>query len=214
MNLSIKKSLHEKEYLLKEIHHRVKNNLQIISGIIELQKLNINDNTIKVILEDGQARIKSIALVHQILYQSNNFDKINFKTFLNELINAIQTSYQSKYDDLIFEKKIDIIDLNLNTSISLGLIINEIITNSIKHGLIKERKKVISIIFLRNNKNLDLIIKDNGPGFDNTVLNYKTNSIGIDLIKGLTKQIEGKVTFSNNNGAQVMITFKVPTNNI
>lgn len=73
---------------------------------------------------------------------------------------------------------------------------------------------MISIIFLRNNKNLDLIIKDNGPGFDNTVLNYKTNSIGIDLIKGLTKQIEGKVTFSNNNGAQVMITFKVPTNNI
>lgn len=214
MNLSIKKSLLEKEYLLKEIHHRVKNNLQIVSGIIELQKLNIADDSIKVILEDGQARIKSIALVHQILYQSNNFDKINFKTFLNELLDAIQVSYQSKYENLLFQKKIDDIELNLNTSISLSLIINEIITNSIKHATIEKTKKIIFISFLKKDTAFELIIKDNGSGFNNNVLNNKSNSVGIDLIKGLTKQIDGEVSFSNNKGAQVIITFQESTSNI
>lgn len=207
MNLSIKKSLLEKEYLLKEIHHRVKNNLQIISGIIELQKFNINNESIKMILEDGQARIKSIALVHQILYQSNNFDKINFNFFIDELINAIQISYQSKQDNLVFEKKIDNIELDLNISISLGLIINEIITNSIKHAMVKKNKKTIFIDFIKQNKTYKLIIKDNGQGFYNDILVLKSNSVGIDLIKGLTKQIDGEVSFSNNNGAQVVIIF-------
>lgn len=208
MNLSIKKSLLEKEYLLKEIHHRVKNNLQIVSGIIELQKLNIEDEYIKIILEDGQARIKSIALVHQILYQSNNFDKINLKLFLDELIDAIQISYQSKHENLVFQKKIDPIELNLNTSISLSLIINEIITNSIKHALIKENNKIIFISLQKKHKGFELIIKDNGRGFNDDVLNKKTNSVGLDLIKGLVKQIDGEVDFSNNKGAQVTITFR------
>ncbi|MFC4817543.1 tetratricopeptide repeat-containing sensor histidine kinase [Flavobacterium sp. GCM10023249] len=213
MNLSIKESLLEKEYLLKEIHHRVKNNLQIVSGIIELQKLNIADDSVKVILEDGQARIKSIALVHQILYQSNNFDKINFKTFLNELLEAIRVSYQSKHDSLLFQKEIDDIELNLNTSISLSLIINEIITNSIKHATIEKAKKVIFIRFLKKDNVFELFIKDNGSGFSTNVLDNKSNSVGIDLIKGLTKQIDGSVRFSNNNGAQVLITFQETKNN-
>nr|MBP8066794.1 histidine kinase [Flavobacterium sp.] len=92
-NVTIEESLSEKEMLLKEIHHRVKNNLQIISGILELQNLNVSDETAKIILKEGQARIQSIALIHKTLYQSENFSKVPFQSYLTELLLAIQASY-------------------------------------------------------------------------------------------------------------------------
>lgn len=205
MNLSIKNSLTEKEYLLKEIHHRVKNNLQIISGIIELQKLNIENDALKLILEDGQTRIKSIALVHQMLYQSKNFKSINVDDFLKELVNTIKKTLNSKtIETKIISNKVF---LNINTAIPLSIIINELITNSTKHAFLNIEKPKINIEVRETKNNIELIYKDNGIGFPEHVLNNNINSVGLDLIIGLSKQLNGKIIFLNQNGACINLLF-------
>ncbi|MES2862684.1 MAG: histidine kinase dimerization/phosphoacceptor domain -containing protein [Bacteroidota bacterium] len=207
-NDTINESLAEKEMLLKEIHHRVKNNLQIISGILELQNLNINDDHAKVILKEGQARIQSIALIHKTLYQSENFSNVPLESYLEELIQAIETSYKNNATKIQNQIHAENIQLNINTAIPLSLIINEIITNCYKHAFTGKEK---GNIVIKLSKTLDekylLKIQDDGNGLPENFDPKKLHSVGFDLIQGLTKQLEGIFNFESKNGTTITIYF-------
>jgi len=207
-NDTIKESLAEKEMLLKEIHHRVKNNLQIISGILELQNLNISDENAKIILKEGQARIQSIALIHKTLYQSENFSKVPFQSYLTELVQAIQDTYrnaQLKIDTII---KANAIELSINTAIPLSLIINEIVTNCFKHAFIGRNSGTITISLSKEDTKYKLMIHDNGNGLPADFNPKMLHSIGFDLIQGLSRQLEGTFDWKNENGTTITIIFK------
>ncbi|UOK41871.1 MULTISPECIES: sensor histidine kinase [Flavobacterium] len=206
-NETIKESLAEKEMLLKEIHHRVKNNLQIISGILELQNLNIIDENAKVILKEGQSRIQSIALIHKTLYQSENFSKVPFQNYLSELIQAIQSAFHNN-TKINIDVEANEIELGINTAIPLSLIINEIMTNCFKHAFKNRENGNIKINLTKENDIYKLIVKDDGIGLSEDFNPKKLQSIGFDLIIGLTRQLEGNFDWKNNNGTTIIITFK------
>ncbi|ESU26707.1 hypothetical protein FLJC2902T_26820 [Flavobacterium limnosediminis JC2902] len=206
-NETIKESLAEKEMLLKEIHHRVKNNLQIISGLMELQNLNISDENAKIILKEGQSRIQSIALIHKTLYQSENFSKVPFQNYLSELIQAIQTAYNNN-QKISIDVEANEIELGINTAIPLSLILNEIITNCFRHAFKNRESGNITINLTKENDIYRLIVKDNGIGLPADFDPKKLQSIGFDLILGLTRQLEGNCEWKNDNGANIIITFK------
>lgn len=207
-NATIKESLSEKEMLLKEIHHRVKNNLQIISGILELQNLNVSDETAKIILKEGQARIQSIALIHKTLYQSENFSKVPFQSYLTELLLAIQASYSNNQSKINVTVKANEIELGINTAIPLSLIINEIVTNCFKHAFIGKENGNITIELSKQSDYFQLIVADDGNGLPADFNINRLHSVGFDLIKGLTKQLEGNFNFESENGTKITIHFK------
>ncbi len=207
LNTSLQQSVHEKDLLLKEIHHRIKNNLQIVSGILELQKSNIKDPVAKMAIDEGRLRIKSIALVHQYMYEANDFSSIKVADFLVNLINSIRTSSANNSIEINTNIAPDVISFNLNTILPLSLIINEAITNCIKHAFNNTKNAEININLFKLNHYFCLEIMDNGVGFPNEVQNQKPKSIGLDLIEGLAKQLDGNVVYSNNNGAKLAINF-------
>lgn len=208
-NTTINESLAEKEMLLKEIHHRVKNNLQIISGILELQNLNVNDESAKVILKEGQARIQSIALIHKTLYQSENFSNVPLESYLQELFQAIELTYKNSATKIHTEINVENIELNINTAIPLSLIINEIITNCYKHAFTGKEKGNIEINLTKSDSEKYILkIRDNGNGLQENFDPKKLQSVGFDLIQGLTKQLEGNFNFGSENGTTIIIQFK------
>jgi two-component sensor histidine kinase len=207
-NKVIQESLSEKEMLLKEIHHRVKNNLQIISGILELQNLNISDENAKIILKEGQARIQSIALIHKTLYQSDSFSKVHFQNYLTELIQAIQATYRNTHTKIDTVINANDIELSINTAIPLSLIINEIVTNCFKHAFTGRETGTISIRLTKENDYYNLSVLDDGNGLPSDFNPKKLHSIGFDLIQGLSKQLEGNFGWKNENGTNITITFK------
>ena len=205
----VKVSLKEKEILLAELHHRVKNNLAIISGLLNLQEDAINNSEAKQIISETKNRIMSMALVHKMLFKNPELKKIDFGKYSSELISELFNSYHL-LDDITIEEDYDTINLSINTSIPLGLILNEIVTNAIKYGFKDEptanNKFFVSIKKINNS--VSLIVKDSGNGFQKDLnTDLETNSLGIVLIKSLTPPIEGKVLFSNNNGAKIEINF-------
>jgi two-component sensor histidine kinase/tetratricopeptide (TPR) repeat protein len=209
-NEEIKLSLHEKELLLKEIHHRVKNNLQIISGILSLQNNSISDEKAKQILVDGQDRIQTIALLHKTMYQNENFNMVSFQTYSNELITYIKQANITANKNITIHQEIEDVQFNIDTAIPLSLIINEIITNCYKHAFENKPEGSISISIKKQTDGYyELSIEDNGKGLPenfNSFENYK--SVGFDLIHGLCQQIEGEIEITNENGTKITIQFK------
>ncbi|MBA3679883.1 MAG: sensor histidine kinase [Bacteroidetes bacterium] len=202
-------SLKEKEVLLAELHHRVKNNLAIISGLLNLQEDAVNNAEAKQIISETKARIMSMALVHKMLFKNPEFKTINFGKYSSELINELFNSY-NLLEEVQIKEEYEAINLSINTCIPLGLILNEIVTNSIKYGLNNDdtKGKQFSVSIKNANNGVLLTVKDSGLGFNkdfNTDL--ETSSLGIVLIRSLTEQIDGKVHFSNSNGAKIEINF-------
>lgn len=202
-------SLKEKEVLLAELHHRVKNNLAIVSGLLNLQEDAINNAEAKQILSETKNRIMSMALVHKMLFRSPEFKTIDFGKYSSELVSELFNSY-NLLDEVYIDEEYEAIDLSINTSIPLGLILNEIVTNSIKYGFmddaIKPKRFFVSI--KKVGGHISLIVKDSGNGFEKDYnSDLETSSLGIVLIKSLTEQIDGKVLFSNSNGAKIEINF-------
>lgn len=206
----IEHSLKEKEILLKEIHHRVKNNLQIISSILDLQLMNTVDLELKEVLREGQNRIQTIALIHKNMYQKELYSEVNFKDYTEELVEQILSTlnYQKNIN---IKYSIDSILLPLDYAIPLSLIITEIITNSFKHAFKNVNDGNIRITLNElEHKIYTLKIEDNGIGFDISSVN-KENSIGLDLIEGLTEQINGNLNIESyqNKGTIFIITFTI-----
>ena len=210
------KSLEEKEVLLREIHHRVKNNLQIISSLINLQSNNIDDERVYDAFKEIQNRVKSIALIHEKLYQSENLSKINFAEYIPQLASDLYRSYEiSPFIDL--EVDVDNVLLDINKALPCGLIINELITNSIKHAFPDEisesefnvnKKGKICINFHYNGDMYEMRVSDNGIGYPENLDLKNTETLGLRLVNSLKDQLNSEVEIKNNNGAFFMLTFK------
>ena len=209
MNDMLKDSLDEKEVLLKEIHHRVKNNLQIISSLLNLQSHNITDENVKGAVKEGQSRVKSMALIHQVLYQSDRLSKINFQDYLKQLTGFLASSFMPADKKISAEVMADNIQLDIDTAIPLGLIVNELVSNAYKYAFHdKDEGKVNVQIKHDDGEGYVLRVSDNGNGLPGDLDINKTGSLGLKLVNILTRQIQGELKVSNKNGAMFEIRFK------
>jgi PAS domain S-box-containing protein len=202
-------SLREKEALLCEIHHRVKNNLQVISSILQLQAKYIKDHEALEVFKDCQSRIRTMALIHEKLYRSDKLARIDFKDYLESLAGLLLRSQLAQGVVLRHEWEIEAVTLDVDTAIPLGLIANELITNVLKHAFVGRRQGFLRMALRRGEAGyFQLIVRDDGqgvpPGFDPD----KANSLGVRLVSILAKQIKGRMEFRNDHGAEFTITFQ------
>ncbi len=204
----ISQSLKEKELLLKEIHHRVKNNLQVVSSLLKLQSGYVSDTQTLDILTDSQNRVKSMALVHQKLYQSKDYSQIDFSEYLKQLSSHLLNSFRSTSDDVELRISSDNVFLSIDQAIPCGLIINELISNSLKYAFPVGRKGIINVgVDSLNNNDYHITVQDNGIGFPKD-LNYKdTKSLGLQLVNTLVGQIDGTISMENHVGTSFKIMF-------
>jgi PAS domain S-box-containing protein len=208
IEIQLKQSLIEKEILLKEIHHRVKNNLMIISSLLDLESRYIKDKASKDIFKESQNRARSMALIHERLYQSTDLKRIDFGEYISSLATELFHTYES--DPGLIELKINAenILLDINTAIPLGLIVNELITNSLKHAFPKGMKGEIIVDFHPIDDHYEFTVKDNGIGFPEDLDYQNTDSLGLQIVNSLTDQIDGEIELDRNNGTEFKITFK------
>lgn len=202
----ISTSLKEKEVLLKEIHHRVKNNLQVVSSILNIQSSYIDDMKLQQIFKESQNRIKSMALVHEMLYQSRNLSSINFSEYVQNLLSNVFKSYNSSGVRL----KLNIADIpvSIDSSILLGLILNELCTNALKHGFPDGGPGEIKIGLNRSDKeNLILVIENNGTNLPEQFDIKKTSSMGLLLVKSMVDQLEGSIEVDTSSDTAFKIIF-------
>ncbi|MCA0429339.1 MAG: sensor histidine kinase [Bacteroidetes bacterium] len=203
----LKQTLKQKDTLLAELHHRVKNNLAIISGLLNLQIDASKNDEVKTELAETKHRILSMALVHKMLYKNIETKKILISDYSHELIVEIANSYNLN-DNITLNEKYDEVELSTNHLIPYGLVLNEILTNSIKYG--KQNNKLnFSIVCKKNITTVNLIIKDDGNGFSENAFESNNTSLGLTLIKTLSEQLDGEVKFYNKNGAVVELVFDI-----
>lgn len=202
---SIQKALTEKNVLLAELHHRVKNNLAIISGLFNLK---INDDLhadAKNTLIESRNRIHSMALIHNQLYKNNNLNDIDFNNYACELINEISKSYPSISNSIKIRTNIINTSLNINSAIPCGLILNELLTNCYKHAFEEKADGCIDVSFENINNDCKMVVRDNGIGLP---VDYNTKqSLGVSVITALTEQLNGNYLFTNDDGTYFELTF-------
>ncbi|HEY9596144.1 MAG TPA: histidine kinase dimerization/phosphoacceptor domain -containing protein, partial [Cyanophyceae cyanobacterium] len=204
----IKASLREKEVLLKEIHHRVKNNLQIVSSLLQLQSRRTQEKQVTEVLQDSQNRIASIALVHEKLYRSEDLANIDFGQYLPDLITHLFDTYKVNANAVTLSTKVDIILLEIDTAIPCGLIVNELVSNSLKYAFPNNRKGTIQIEFHANNDDtLTLTVRDDGVGIPKEFDIETTSSLGLTLVQGLVDQLEGTIELNRSKGTEFKINF-------
>lgn len=210
----IKASLTEKEILLKEIHHRVKNNLLVAASLLDFQAENIEEPAIVKMFEDSQRRIQSMALIHEQLYQSENLAQVDFAKYLKALVDKLSSSYdlnnQDNFDNRCIQFILDTnpVYLNIETAQPCGLIVNELISNAIKHAF---SEKLVGKIWIKlarkKNQEIILSVRDNGSGFPENLDFNATDSLGMQLVCTLTEQLEGKIELIRINGTEFKLTF-------
>lgn len=203
----ITQSLKEKEVLLKEVHHRVKNNMQVISSILNLQSSYVKDNYALNLLKECQNRIKSMAFIHESLYQSKNFESVNFSEYVTTLSKNLVHTYSINTKKIKLILTLDDLMLNLDTSIPCGLIINEIISNSLKYAFPDNRDGIIFVNLRVVNNKVNIEVGDNGVGIPDSVDIKNTQTLGLQLVDTLVEQISGTIKLSRNKGTIFSIEF-------
>lgn len=205
----LKKSLAEKDVLLREVHHRVKNNMQIISSILSMQSRNIEEPRLKEVLQESQNRIRSMALIHENLYNHKSLANIMFSTYVKSLCGNIARTYANQQANVQFDYQIDDAYLPMDTAIPCGLIINELISNSFKYAFVNRPNGVISIHFTTvQDDDYKLVVADNGVGIPADMNILKTKSLGMKIMHKLVQQIDGEIENDFSNGTKFTITFK------
>jgi len=211
----IEGSLREKEVLLREIHHRVKNNLQIISSLLNLQAGSTDDKKANEILEESKNRVKSMALIHEKLYQTKNFSSLDIHEFIEELIKNLFSSYGIVTSNVKTDLSIDKINLNSDQAVYLGLLVNELVSNSLKHAFkstlhddtVAGQKRIFIGIQKKSDNGYSIKIGDNGCGFPENIDFKNTESLGLQLVMSLVKQLDGEISLNNNMGTEFLIKF-------
>ena len=204
----IKTSLKEKDVMLREIHHRVKNNMQIISSLLRLQSASIEDKNMREMFRLSQNRIKTMALIHDRLYRSEDLARIDFSEYVENLTSNLFSMYRSGLNSLRFEQKIYDIFLDINLAIPCGLIINELITNSLKHAFPNGKAGKISVKMVQGPKRkFCLIVKDTGVGFPEELDFEETETLGMQLVVDLVRQLNGNIELNKEKGTRFTITF-------
>ena len=192
----------ELQNLFKESNHRIKNNLAIIASLIHLEAQNCEDKGVENVFNDLQNRVSSINSLHELLNKSRTFEKINFKDYIEDVLRKLSYSFTDSQKNVIINKHIEEIQLSASKAIPLGLIVNEIITNSHKHAFGTAKQGIIDIEVLCRDNHLLMMIRDNGVGFDIT---DKTETFGIEILKDLVSQLDGKLVYSPQGGASFTI---------
>ncbi|MBD2346449.1 PAS domain S-box protein [Anabaena subtropica] len=204
----IKASLKEKEVLLKEIHHRVKNNLGIVSSLLQMQCRRTQDSQATAILRDSQNRIASIALVHEKLYRSNDLANIDFAEYIPDLTTHLFDSYNVSSNCIRLNIQVDDASLDIETAIPCGLIINELVSNALKYAFPDNCQGEVQVrLFQQNDQTLTLIVRDNGIGLPTEFDSKKAKTLGITLVQGLVKQLRGQLEIQSQSGTEFKITF-------
>jgi two-component sensor histidine kinase len=204
-NERIIKTLDEKELLLKEIHHRVKNNLQLISSLLSLQSRSIEDDVARQAIDEGQARVRSMALIHQDLYNKDNLTAVNTREYLSKLTQELAYTFGVS-SNIEIQLNVDDMLIDVSTIVPVGLIINELVTNSMKYAFPDQSSGKITISLSESDQKLNLMVKDNGIGYNPD--SKRTGSFGLTLIKALTKQLDGDMEMKFDPGTEINITFK------
>jgi PAS domain S-box-containing protein len=209
----IKSSLEEKEVLLKEIHHRVKNNLQIVSSLLQLQSSYIKDANSLNIFEESRDRIKSMALIHEQLYQSNDLAQIDFPEYLRSLLNMVLSAHRNNRTRVETRLHVDPVAMDLDTAIPIGLITNELVTNSLKYAFAGRTAGEIAVRLTRSETgDFLLMVSDNGVGLPENFNFEKANSLGLRLVRILSKQMRARLELSNGMGTQFRVYFRSQSN--
>ncbi len=194
------------QVMLKELHHRVKNNLQIVGSLLSLQAYNIKDEATILVLKESQQRVEAMSLIHQALYKTENITSVNMKDYVTLLAQTLLSAYgyhpQKFYLEINIEEEI----VDVDKALPLGLIINELVTNCMKYAYKGILLPSLKVALTQNNGSIKLVIKDNGIGLDENLWNQKTSSFGKQLITALSKQLRAKQTIIVDNGTQFTIT--------
>lgn len=206
--LEIADNAKAKQLLLKEIYHRVKNNLQIVISLLNLQSQKTKDKKVIEIFKDSQNRIKSMALIHEKLYKSKDLAGINMKEYIHDLVNNLFRSYGVSTDTVKLKMDIDDIIMNLDMANPCGLIVTELVSNSLKHAFPARQKGELSIdLHLDNKGTFILIVRDNGIGFTKDIDFRKTETLGMQLVTSLVNQINGTIELDRSKGTDFKISF-------
>ena len=207
LNQQVQQSRDEKDTLLREIHHRVKNNLQVISALLTLQSTHLKDAQAKTALQEGQDRVQSMALIHKDLYQHDNLKGVNTKDYFVQLIDNLLRSY--KIDESKVQLVIDIQEINLDVDsmIPMGLMVNELISNALKHAFHNTDNGIISISLKEESNMLKMIISDNGVGVLD-IDRMKSQSFGYSLVQSFARKLDAELSFDSQNGLKIQLEIK------
>ena len=200
-------SLHEKEVLLKEIHHRVKNNMQVITSLLNLQSKTIRDEQALSVFQDSQNRVKSMALIHETLYQSKDLSRINFAEYLQKLVAHVSRSYRIRPEAVKININVDEVSLPIDTAVPCGLIINELASNSLKYAFPSDMRGEVNITFERGDTGYVLRVSDTGIGLPDDFNPEAGKSLGMKLVRMLTGQLCGDLECRNGVGTTFEIKF-------
>ena len=209
MEEEIRNSLHEKEVLLKEIHHRVKNNLQIISSLLNLQATHTGNQELAPLLRESQNRVRTMALIHEKLYRSDNLAWIDFGVYLRELANSLFRSYREQAGRVRLNIHAEPITLGIDTAVPCGLLVNELVSNALKYAFPDGREGELRIRLTRNeDATCTLVVADTGVGLPEGFDIRESATLGMELIRSLTKQLDGHLEVDRDGGTSFSITFK------
>ncbi|SHJ48466.1 Two-component sensor histidine kinase, contains HisKA and HATPase domains [Reichenbachiella agariperforans] len=204
-NKTISEALDEREVLLREIHHRVKNNLQVVSSLLNIQSKYLNDELAKKAVLEGRNRVQSMALVHEKLYQSENLSQVNVKEYLHELANTLFQSYDVSEERVRFSSKIEMVDLSIDTTIQIGLIINELVSNALKYAFPDTKQGVVSLSLRKVEEIHELEVSDDGVGIaspDDLLKSY-----GYRIVRSISRGLGGTITMQHEKGTTFRLTF-------
>ncbi|MCC5815273.1 MAG: PAS domain-containing protein, partial [Leptospira sp.] len=204
----IKRQLSEKETLLKEVHHRIKNNIVSIESLLSLQINSSTSAIVKEALQESLSRIQSMSVLYDKLFLGNDYQEVSSKFYIESLIDAIFAVF-SESKNITFKNSISDFPLNSKTVIPLGIIINELLTNIFKYSFPSKVNNHIDIVLTKIDQNVTLIIKDNGIGIDEEIINSKSTGFGLKIVEMLTRQLGGKYTVKNENGTMNTLIFKI-----
>lgn len=204
----LNQSLEEKEVLLAEIHHRVKNNLAIISGLLQLEAFSVENAHTAKVLKNSQMRIQSMATIHEMLYEAENFNDLSFEGFVEEVISLVKEVYHKEPQQILFDIEIEKINLNINQAVPCGLIINELITNAYKHAFGDQHEGCISVIGEKSDSNIQFTIHDNGVGLPEDFVIDEQDSLGFTLVSSLVAQLGADLEIKTEEGTTFSFTFQ------
>lgn len=202
-NSLIQKQADDLQVLMKEIHHRVKNNMQIVSSLLDLQSISIKDTQAAEAVKEGKNRVQSMALIHQNLYSEDNLKGIRAKQYISNLLQNLCDSYSISNDKVKIHADIEDLNLDVDTMIPVGLILNELLTNSFKYAFNENRTGLLEIQLVEQQNNLQLKVKDNGPGFPGELDAKTAKSFGLRMIRAFAQKLKAGIEIKNENGALV-----------
>ncbi|HNA01901.1 MAG TPA: sensor histidine kinase, partial [Ferruginibacter sp.] len=199
----IEKQAADLEVLMKEIHHRVKNNLQIVSSLLDLQSHYITDQQASEAVKEGKNRVQSMALIHQNLYSEGNIKGIRVKEYISNLLQTLCSSYNISNDQVRITANIDNINLDVDTMIPIGLVLNELVTNAFKYAFREAGTGELEILLKASGDKLKLLVKDNGTGFPAGMDLKNSKSFGLKMIRAFAQKLKARLDIYNNEGAVV-----------